>query len=153
MDRDEAGGFTLALHTLATPFRYKVVAGPAASSTFDVSIVRAPRVARIDVEYTYPRAFGLGPRVEEDAGDVYAPAGTAVRLRIHTDVPALDELTAGAAISVPREADGLPARLAEAIDAVDGALAERLGTAAGDRARAFSWRDSAEKVWQLHADL
>lgn len=72
---------------------------------------------------------------------------------IHTDVPALDELTAGAAISVPREPDGLPARLAEAIDAVDGTVAERLGTAAGDRARAFSWRDSAEKVWQLHADL
>ncbi|PZQ89680.1 MAG: glycosyltransferase family 1 protein [Leifsonia xyli] len=72
---------------------------------------------------------------------------------IHTDVPALDELTAGAAISIPRDADGLPARLAEAIDAVDGTLAERLGTAAGDRARAFSWRDSAEKVWQLHADL
>ena len=32
-------------------------------------------------------------------------------------------------------------------------LAFTLGTAAGDRARAFSWRDSAEKVWQLHADL
>jgi glycosyltransferase involved in cell wall biosynthesis len=72
---------------------------------------------------------------------------------IHTDVPALDELTAGAAISVPRDPDGLPARLAEAIDAVDDVVAERLGTAAGDRARAFSWRDSAEKVWQLHADL
>jgi hypothetical protein len=68
-------------------------------------------------------------------------------------VPALDELTAGAAISVPRDPDGLPARLAEAIDAVDDVVAERLGTAAGDRARAFSWRDSAEKVWQLHADL
>jgi len=30
---------------------------------------------------------------------------------------------------------------------------EALGTAAQDRSNAFSWRDSAEKVWQLHADL
>jgi glycosyltransferase involved in cell wall biosynthesis len=72
---------------------------------------------------------------------------------IHTDVPALDELTAGAALSIRRDPEGLPDRLAEAIDAVDGALAERLRTAAGDRARAFGWRDSADKVWQLHADL
>lgn len=74
---------------------------------------------------------------------------------VHTDVPALDELTAGAAISVPRDAATLPERLAEAIDALatDSALVERLGTAAGDRARAYSWRDSADKVWQLHADL
>ena len=32
-------------------------------------------------------------------------------------------------------------------------LASRLGIAGLDRARAFSWRDSADKVWQLHADL
>jgi glycosyltransferase involved in cell wall biosynthesis len=74
---------------------------------------------------------------------------------VHTDVPALDELTAGAAISVPRDPDMLPEHLAEAIDALatDTALLERLGTAAGDRARAYSWRDSAARVWQLHADL
>jgi hypothetical protein len=24
---------------------------------------------------------------------------------------------------------------------------------AGDRGRAFSWREAAERVWQLHADL
>ncbi len=72
---------------------------------------------------------------------------------VHTDVPALVELTADAAVSVPRDAAGLPARLAEAIDGLDGATLARLSTAAGDRARAFSWRDSAEKVWQLHADL
>lgn len=72
---------------------------------------------------------------------------------VHTDVPALVELTADAALVVPREAEGLPGRLAEAIDALDAATVERLSIAAGDRARAYSWRDSAEKVWQLHADL
>ncbi|TPW98831.1 glycosyltransferase family 4 protein, partial [Schumannella luteola] len=73
---------------------------------------------------------------------------------VHTSLPALDELTAGAAISVERDdPHTLPARLAEAIDAIDGELADRLSTAAGDRSRAFSWRDSADKIWQLHADL
>ncbi|AYF98327.1 glycosyltransferase family 4 protein [Protaetiibacter intestinalis] len=117
------------------------------------------------------RFLVLGPLADEDLGLVYLRAqvyvqpslaegfGLAVAEAlafglpvVHTEVPALDELTAGAAISVPL-GDGLPARLAEAIDAVDGELAERLATAAGDRASAFSWRDSAEKVWQLHADL
>jgi len=35
----------------------------------------------------------------------------------------------------------------------DPALAGRMGFAGRDRARTFSWTDSAEKVWQLHADL
>ena len=33
------------------------------------------------------------------------------------------------------------------------AAAERLGVLAGDRGRVFSWRDAADRVWQLHADL
>ena len=30
---------------------------------------------------------------------------------------------------------------------------ERMSVMAGDRGRAFSWRDSADRVWQLHAEL
>ncbi|MDF2560610.1 MAG: glycosyl transferase, partial [Microbacterium sp.] len=33
------------------------------------------------------------------------------------------------------------------------AAAERLGVLAGDRGRAFSWREAADKVWMLHAEL
>jgi hypothetical protein len=57
---------------------------------------------------------------------------------------------------VPREdADGYPERLAHAIGGLlsDASARERLAVVGQDRARAFSWRDSAEKVWQLHADL
>jgi hypothetical protein len=57
---------------------------------------------------------------------------------------------------VPRDdAAGYPERLAEALARVvgDRELAERLSVSGVDRARAFSWRDSAEKVWQLHADI
>ncbi len=75
---------------------------------------------------------------------------------VHSDAPALVEVAGGAGIAVPRDdAEGYPARLAEALRSVleDPELARRLGTLGRDRARAFSWRDSAEKVWQLHADL
>ncbi|MGD8195611.1 glycosyltransferase family 4 protein [Herbiconiux sp. P18] len=75
---------------------------------------------------------------------------------IHADVPALLEVAAGSTFVVERgPADAYPARLAEAIHAVtdDSALRARLAISGLDRARAFSWRDSADKVWQLHADL
>jgi glycosyltransferase involved in cell wall biosynthesis len=75
---------------------------------------------------------------------------------VHSDVPALIEVGADAGIVVPREdRDGYPERLALAISAVvnDYSLAERLRFQGIDRSKAFSWRGSAEKVWQLHADL
>ncbi|WP_374947993.1 glycosyltransferase family 4 protein [Agreia sp.] len=75
---------------------------------------------------------------------------------VHSDAPALLEVTAGAGIVVARDdAAGYPERLAEAMASAlaDPELYERLSVAGYDRAQAFSWRDSAEKVWQLHADL
>ncbi len=88
METGDAGQFFLSLGALTSSFRYRVVAGAATSSTFTVSVVRAPRVARIDVDYTYPKGLGLVPRTEQDGGDIYAPAGTDVRLRVHTDTAA-----------------------------------------------------------------
>jgi glycosyltransferase involved in cell wall biosynthesis len=75
---------------------------------------------------------------------------------VHSDAPALLEVAADAGVVVPREdPDGYPERLAHAIGGLlsDTAARERLSVVGQDRARAFSWRDSAEKVWQLHADL
>ncbi len=77
-------------------FRYRVRAGTAASAQYTVSAVFAPQVRRIDVRYVYPSFSGLAPRDEEDGGDIYAPAGTRVRLRIHADRPiASGELALG----------------------------------------------------------
>jgi glycosyltransferase involved in cell wall biosynthesis len=79
---------------------------------------------------------------------------------IHSDDPALVEVAAGASVVVerPQTADDDAAYtegLADAIGRVlsDAEFRSRLSVLASDRARAFSWRDSAERVWQLHADL
>lgn len=75
---------------------------------------------------------------------------------VHTDAPALTEIAADAGVEVPLEpADDLAARLAESIGRVlgDDGLADRLRTLGRDRVSVFTWRDAAEKVWQLHADL
>jgi hypothetical protein len=90
MESDGQGHFQLALSSLRNSFRYKVLAGGAASAAFDVSVLHPPHVARIDVEYTYPKALGLSPRVEEDGGDIYAPEGTDVRVKVRTDGPVTD---------------------------------------------------------------
>jgi glycosyltransferase involved in cell wall biosynthesis len=75
---------------------------------------------------------------------------------VHTDVPALVEVAADAGIVVALEdTDSFAQRLAAQISRVtgDAHLADQLGIVGQDRAKAFSWRTSAEKVWQLHADL
>ncbi|CAN5126039.1 glycosyltransferase family 1 protein [soil metagenome] len=99
--------------------------------------------------FVYPsRAEGFGLPIIEALH-----FGTPV---IHTDVPALLEVADDASIVVPRDdPEGLPERLAQAMTQLvtHDELAARLRIAGFDRARAFSWRDSAEKVWQLHADL
>ncbi len=77
---------------------------------------------------------------------------------IHSDDPALVEVAGGSGFIVERprgDDDDYAERLAAAIERVlgDDELRARLRVLAADRARAFSWRDSAERVWQLHADL
>ena len=66
--------------SVAASFKYRVVAGAVTSPTYEVTVAGPPRVTRIDVDYTYPAGLGLPPRTEEDSGDIYAPAGTDVRV-------------------------------------------------------------------------
>jgi len=75
---------------------------------------------------------------------------------VHSDAPALVEAAGDAGLAVKSsDAKDYPARLAEAISRVlgDSQLRGRMTVFGGDRSRAFSWRDSAERIWQLHADL
>ena len=84
----DGDAFHFALGTVNGSFTYRVVAGSLRSPDYTVTVVHAPRVQRIDVDYTYPPELGLKPRTEQDSGDIYAPAGTRVRVRIQTDRPA-----------------------------------------------------------------
>ena len=75
---------------------------------------------------------------------------------VHSDAPALVEAAGDAGLVVERaDAAGYPERLAAAVARAltDTTLANRLSIVGADRARAFTWRDSAEQVWLLHADL
>ena len=67
-----------------------------------------------------------------------------------------DEVVFEGGVLVPAAAasdlsEGLGTALSAALGST--AAAERLGVLAGDRGRAFSWREAADKVWALHAEL
>jgi hypothetical protein len=81
------GEYAITLERLSESFGYLVAAGPVRSDTFRIDVIRPVRVQRIDVRYEYPPGLGLEPRIEEDAGDIYAPAGTTVGLTVFTDKP------------------------------------------------------------------
>jgi hypothetical protein len=85
MATSPSGSFTLNLEEVEASFKYRVVAGLVSSPVYEVTVVRAPRVVRIDLEHLYPPAAGLPPHIQRDGGDIYAPAGTDVRLLVHTD--------------------------------------------------------------------
>lgn len=92
------GAFEVAIDSVDRTFTYQVTAGSAASRPYEVTALFPPRVRRIDLHYAYPSFSGLKPRDEEDGGDIYAPAGTRVRMRIHTEDPiAAGELAMGRA--------------------------------------------------------
>ncbi len=86
-------GRASALHALVRPVP------PAARRAGAASAVHPATVTGIDVHYQYPPELGLAARTEEGSGDIYAPPGTRVQLRIHTDKPirAGSLLVAGAA--------------------------------------------------------
>ena len=92
------GGYEYVLRAVDRSFTYAVAAGSIRSETYTVTALTAPRVTGIDLHYTYPAFSRLAPRDEQDGGDIYAPAGTRVRLAVHTDKPiARGELALGSA--------------------------------------------------------
>ena len=84
MARDGAR-YQFSFESVDRSFAYKVVAGGAESPSHTVTALFPPRIQRIELEYEYPRFSGLPSRVDEDGGDIYGPAGTRVRVRVHTD--------------------------------------------------------------------
>lgn len=93
--------YEFAFESIDRTFTYSVAAGAARSSDYTVTALFPPRVERIELLYQYPAFTQLPERHDEDGGDIYGPAGTKVRVRIHADKP----VTAGA-LAMPRHAGG-----------------------------------------------
>jgi hypothetical protein len=103
----EGGAFVFPFESVDRSFTYKIGAGGASTRDFTVTAIFAPRVERIDLHYEYPSFTGLRPRDEQNGGDIYAPAGTKVLLRVQTDKPiAAAEMTMAGAGSKPLRAAG-----------------------------------------------
>ena len=83
--RATTDGYLAEFPSVRDSFVYRVRAATLTSRDYRVEALVAPRVRRIDVQYAYPVFTGLAPRIEEDGGDIYAPAGTEVQLLVHTD--------------------------------------------------------------------
>src|SRR5216683_2388379 len=128
----DKGAFRLAMPAVAAGFTYRVVAGAVTSPTYEIAVAHPPRVTRIDVDYTYPEGLRLAPRSETDSGDIYAPAGTDVRVHIYTDRHAATgqmALADGKSIALAAEAEN---RLTASLKVTDDnsyrvALADRDG--------------------------
>ena len=75
-----------------------------------MTVIRPPRVERIDLRYEYPPAFRMAPREEEDGGDIYGPAGTRVRVTVHVDKPVTQaalNVTGGQPVALAADGDTL----------------------------------------------
>jgi len=154
MAADAAGRFRAVVPSVAADFRYRVVAGAVTSPVYRVSVSSPPRVASIDVDYIYPAALGLPPRTETDAGDVYAPAGTDVRLHIHSERPvASGSLALSSGGSIPLAARSTTELMASMKVSADGsyrvALVDRSGLAT-DAGTEYFIRAVADRPPDIH---
>jgi hypothetical protein len=124
-------GFGYSFDRVEEGFSYSVSAAAARSRDYTVTVVRPPRVERIDLHYEYPRAFGLKPRLEEDSGDIYGPVGTRVRISVITDKPlasAALTLGEGKRVTLRHGAEGAEGEL---LISEDGSYRVALGDADG----------------------
>lgn len=168
---------------LSLPAEYIVLTGDAATlgegfrgavaSDLDAVVLDAdegtePRLAELASSVGLPerRAHIRGALSPEDRAAVLAGSAAFVATSAIAGWPwrALEAMTLGRPVvavdsGAHRDvlADGghlvSEADLAEAVADAVGVAGERLGVLSADRARAFSWASSAERVWGLHADL
>lgn len=86
-ERAADGTYQVRIPAVERSFTYRVRAGALESGSFSVEALDRPRVLGIDLAYVYPSFSGLSPRTETDTGDIYAPAGTRVTVRVRASKP------------------------------------------------------------------
>jgi len=64
------------------PLEYFVEADGVRSSVFTLTVIEAPYVERVELEYHFPAYTGLEPQMIENGGDIAVLQGTEIRLRV-----------------------------------------------------------------------
>jgi len=88
MEGQAGDQFATTFSTVPASFTYHVELAGRRSPDYTVTLLTNPRVKRIDLSYDFPSFTKLASRTENDGGDIYAPAGTDVRVQVFTDRPA-----------------------------------------------------------------
>ena len=167
--RKGLGALIRALSSPRAPSVPLVVVGPAGWGDVDVEqaardaglepgrVITTGKVSDADLAVALSRADAfVMPSLAEGFGLPVLEAMSLGTPVIHSDVPALDEVAGGAGFMI---ADGTPddrpERIAEALADVlgDDDLRWSLAARGLERSRAYSWSDSADRVWSLHAEL
>ncbi|MFT4260676.1 glycosyltransferase [Microbacterium sp.] len=153
--------------TLAAGFRAAAAAG-VDTVVLDAAEGAEPRIAEVAAAagLAESRAHVRGALSAPDRAAVLAAASALVATDPGTAWPwrAIEAMTLGVPVvavdsGVHRDVIADGGAIADEADIVDALLAavgpasRRLSVLGSDRARAFSWLSSAERVWSLHADL
>ena len=85
--RTPGGAYEVKIPSVDRSFAYRVRAGGLRSASYRVEALDRPRIEGIDLAYVYPSFSGLKPRTETDTGDIYAPAGTTVTVKVRSSKP------------------------------------------------------------------
>lgn len=104
------GAFSFGFESVPRSFAYQVQVAGHASREFQVTLLEPPRIGRIDLSYIYPGFARMAPRTESDGGDIYAPEGSRVTLRVTPKTTTAPVATAAIVLrdgrEVPLVADG-----------------------------------------------
>jgi hypothetical protein len=82
MRAETDGGYTFGVESVPKSFSYQVGVAGQQTREYHVTLLEHPRVGRIDLAYEYPAFAKMAPRTETDGGDIYAPEGSQVTLRV-----------------------------------------------------------------------
>ena len=83
--RGDGKDFSAHLRSIGTSLEYFVESGGARSEVFTLEVSRKPQLRRIDLVYHFPGYTGREPERVSDGGDILAPRGTRVEVRVHAD--------------------------------------------------------------------
>ena len=87
MTADTSARFSARLLDVVAPTQYMIETSMLRSRIYRLAVADLPYARRLDLEYRFPAYTGLPVQRVDSTGDIAAPAGTIVRVRVHPTVP------------------------------------------------------------------